>query len=63
MANGSIETEKELDELDVSLWKAVAAFVKKCGGELAKASPDDREVFAEELETWAVLTLDDGEES
>lgn len=59
MANENEATTETLDELDDSLWLAVAAFVKKCGGDVAKVSDAEREEFGEALAAWAVLALVD----
>lgn len=61
MANENEPTTQTSDELDDSLWLAVAAFVKKCGGDVAKVSAEEREEFGEALAAWAVLALDDEE--
>ena len=59
-------TEKSIEAvesaLDQSLWRSVAAFVKKCGGDVAKVSPEERDGFLEELAAWAVLACDEGDE-
>lgn len=60
----TITESTTVDEaLEASLWQSVRVFVAKCGGDLTKVSPEDREYFADELLAWALLVLDDeGEE-
>lgn len=60
--NEVTETALEEHSLDESLWRSVAGFVKKCGGDIAKASPEERDDFLEELAAWAVLACDGEDE-
>lgn len=62
MARETTPTEETGDELSESLWKAVAQFVKKCGGDLGTVSTEERAEFEEALAAWAVLSLSEDEE-
>ena len=60
MAN-DIENTDTVPALQSSLWRAIEVFVKKCGGEITKAKPEDCEQFGEEIQAWATLAMDEEE--
>lgn len=60
MTNKTTKPEKteetELpDELVEALWGSLGKFVRKCGGDMNKATDEDRAELGDELAAWALL--------